>query len=134
MTVEAFVAEHPYTHENQHAFELRLHDDGTPPRQGQKRVLRDNELIWVDTIEANDIEKPEGEWVRVLEDTEFNWKLKTDAMPESVFQPEDKWYLTIEHKNNPELAMVNVSEYEVIDLSEVKEIVMLMNYSYKLPG
>ncbi len=134
VAVEAFVAEHPYTHENQHAFELRLHDDGTPPRQGQKRVLRDNELIWVDTIEANDIEKPEGEWVRVLEDTEFNWKLKTDAMPEGVFQPEDKWYLTIEHKNNPELAMVNVSEYEVIDLSEVKEIVMLMNYSYKLPG
>ena len=135
LPISAFTADDHYTGETKSAFDIRLYDDGTAPRVGKKRILRNNELLWIDKNNdtAGDHIIPDNEWYRVWKDDHFEWKEKLPGETiEGGFYPDDTWYLSFIPEENSNVPRLKIDGYEILDLSNVNDILMLMNYRYKI--
>lgn len=117
-------------------YELCVRDEGISPGQGQKRIIQDGELIWVDNS-ATEPGLAEGEWLRCLKiapgaAVRHEWT----AMPgssddEYCYSAEDVLYISFDA--GADARCRDVGQYRVPDLTGLTEIILMANYRYHLP-
>lgn len=110
----------PETGAGTHILSFRTRDDGTPSE-----------------LSTGESEIESGEWVRTLVGTTINWK-KYDNLTtneaDSLYGLADRWYITLDSTENQDIARSSsIAGYEILDLGSTADVLMLMNYSYKLP-
>jgi hypothetical protein len=116
-------------------FELRVRDDGTPPKAGMQRVLQDKEIVWVEAVPAGLAPVEPGEWLRDFDPSAgevvnpgppFAW-VPLSRKPKGTYAAEDVFYVSL-------TAGLDENDREkAAEVTALGEVVVLANYQYELP-